>query len=178
MSHCTERKCFMSKKKRQTVFFTPLDPFGDKTRRRTSQRRFLEAEQRNTITASEKLLWTPSSEHRAKDYDSGRQSLMPKLKTILCRADCIHEMISQKKRERTLFQRLSTPRPSPKIVLKSSCQTQQQQQQQCTSQSASSRTRKQVRKVEREQKRGSRRPVRRPRDIPHQETGCARRVNC
>ena len=55
------------------------------------------------------------------------------------------------KGELTLFERLSTPRPPPKIVLKSSWKTQQQQQ--VTSEGASSRTRKlSARKVEREHK--------------------------
>ena len=44
-------------------------------------------------------------------------------------ADCIYKAISQKG-ERILFERLSTSRPAPKIVLKSAWQSQQQQQQQ------------------------------------------------
>ena len=64
-------------------------------------------------------------------------------------ADCIYKVISQKG-EGTLFERLSTPRPAPKIVLKSAWQSQQQQQQQQqdTSESAASGTRKLVRKEE------------------------------
>ena len=51
--------------------------------------------------------------------------------------------------ERTLFERLSTPRPAPQIVLKSAWQSQQQQQQQQdTSESASSSTRKLVQREE------------------------------
>ena len=53
-------------------------------------------------------------------------------------ADCIYKVISQKG-ERTLFERLSTPRPAQKIALKGAWQSQQQQQQQDTSESASSR---------------------------------------
>ena len=54
-------------------------------------------------------------------------------------ADCIYKVIPQKG-ERTLFERLSTPRPAPKIALKGVWQSQQQQQQQQdTSESASSR---------------------------------------
>ena len=50
----------------------------------------------------------------------------------------------------TLFERLSTPRPAPKIVLKSAWQSQQlQQQQQDTSESAAAGTKKQrVQRVE------------------------------
>ena len=44
-------------------------------------------------------------------------------------ADCIYKVISQKE-ERTLFERLSTPRPAPKTVLESAWQSKQQQQQQ------------------------------------------------
>ena len=60
-------------------------------------------------------------------------------------ADSIYKVISQKK-ERTVFERLSTPRPAPKIVLKSAWQSQQQQQD--ISESAASGTRKFVRKDE------------------------------
>ena len=64
-------------------------------------------------------------------------------------ADCIYKVISHKG-ERTQFERLSTPRPTPKIVLESAWQSQQQQQQQQdTSESASSSTRKLVQRVER-----------------------------
>ena len=64
-------------------------------------------------------------------------------------ADCVYKVISQKG-ERTLFERLSTPRPAPKIVLKSAWQSQQLQQD--TSESAPSRTRQLVRRAEREQR--------------------------
>ena len=53
-------------------------------------------------------------------------------------ADCIYKVFSQKVK-RTLFERLSTPRHAPKIVLKGVWQTLQQQQD--TSESATSRTR-------------------------------------
>ena len=62
-------------------------------------------------------------------------------------ADCIYKVISQKG-ERTLFKRLSTPRPAPKIALKGAWQSQQQQQQQDTSESASSSTRKLLQREE------------------------------
>ena len=61
-------------------------------------------------------------------------------------ADCIYKVISRNEK-RTFFERLSTPRPAPKIVLKSAWQSQQQQQQ-YTSESAASSTRKLVRKEE------------------------------
>ena len=68
--------------------------------------------------------------------------------------DCIDKVISQKG-ERTLFDRLSTPRPAPKIVIESAWQSQQQQQphqQQQDSESGSTRTRKLVRRVQREER--------------------------
>ena len=56
------------------------------------------------------------------------------------------ELMSHVAGERTLYERLSTPRPAPKIVLKSAWQSQQQQQQQDTSESSvSGSTRKLVR---------------------------------
>ena len=61
----------------------------------------------------------------------------------LCHQIVIYKVISQKG-ERVLFERLSTPRSAPKVVLKSSSQKQQQQQQQQdTSESASARSWKQ-----------------------------------
>ena len=67
-------------------------------------------------------------------------------------ADCIYKVICQK-RERIFFERLSTPRPAPKIVLKSAWQSQQQQlQQQDTSESVSSSTRKLAQRVQRVQR--------------------------
>ena len=68
--------------------------------------------------------------------------------------DCIDKVIPQKG-ERTLFERLSTPRPAPKIVIKSAWQSQQQQQphqQQQDSESGCTRTRKLVRRVQREER--------------------------
>ena len=44
-------------------------------------------------------------------------------------ADCIYKVMSQNG-DRILFERLSTPRPAPKVTLKSTWQSQQQQQQQ------------------------------------------------
>ena len=43
-------------------------------------------------------------------------------------ADCIYIVISQKKGDRILFERLSTPRHAPKVTLKSIWHSQQQQQ--------------------------------------------------
>ena len=56
-------------------------------------------------------------------------------------ADCICRVISRNG-DRTLFERLSTPRPAPKVTLKSNWHSQQQQQQQPLSGSVSSSSRK------------------------------------
>ena len=55
-----------------------------------------------------------------------------------------------KKVERTVSERLSTPRPAQKVVLKSAWQSQQQQQD--TLECASSRTKQLLRRVEGEQR--------------------------
>ena len=60
--------------------------------------------------------------------------------------DCIDKVIPQKG-ERTLFERLSTPRPAPKIVIKSAWQSQRQD-----SERGSTRTKKLVRRVQREER--------------------------
>ena len=95
--------------------------------------------------------------------------------TIVCisvPADCIDKVISQKG-ERTLYERLSTPGPAPKRVLKSAWQSQQQQQQQDTSESsASGSTRKTG------AKRGPRYPNRQPRTTQHLETDAKCWVTC
>ena len=48
---------------------------------------------------------------------------------VLVPAECIYKVISQGG-DRILFERLSTPRPAPKVTPKSNWQSQQQQQQQ------------------------------------------------
>ena len=58
-------------------------------------------------------------------------------------ADCIFKVISQNG-DRILFERLSTPRPAPKVTLKSNWHSQQQQPQQSLSDDASTSTRKLV----------------------------------
>ena len=61
-------------------------------------------------------------------------------------ADCICRVISQNG-DRILFERLSTPRPAPKVTLKSTCHSQQQQQQSLCD-DVSTSTRKLVRDFE------------------------------
>ena len=60
--------------------------------------------------------------HKRKDCSFGRQGLKVP-------ADCIEKVVSQGG-DKTLFQRPSTPRPAPKIVLKNVWKLRRQQQQQ------------------------------------------------
>ena len=105
------------------------------SRRRRTWRWPLQAEKSTLLQQVEKLVRTPSTgsiqpEHKTKDYLQFWQTRSHA--RIVCSsvpADCIYKAISQKG-ERILFERLSTSRPAPKIVLKSAWQSQQQQQQQ------------------------------------------------
>ena len=102
-----------------------------------------------TITVSGKLVRTPSvgsiqPAHRTKDCKFWQTRSNAVIVFNSVPTDCIYKVISQKG-ERTLFQRLSTPRPAPKIVLKSARQPQQQQD---TSESSASGTRKLERRDE------------------------------
>ena len=67
---------------RQTVFFTPLNPFGDHPNEEHPSDDF--SKPRKVHTVGGQLLRTPSTgsmcpEHRTKDYDSGTQDLMSSL---------------------------------------------------------------------------------------------------
>ena len=67
---------------RQTIFFTPLNPFGYNPDEEEPSDDLSKPREKYTITVSGEILKTPSSgsiqhEHRTEDYDSGRQGLMP-----------------------------------------------------------------------------------------------------
>ena len=145
-----------SKEGRQTIFFTPLNPFGDNPD---------EEEPSEDLSKPRKVHYHSEWKSRqdavyrinlARAQDKGLRLWQTRSNAVIVYnsvpADCIDKMISRKG-ERTLFERLSTPRPAPKIVLESAWQSQQQQQQQQqdTSESASSRTRQLVRRVAREE---------------------------
>ena len=138
-----------SKEVRQTIFFTPLNPLGDQMKKYlaiTSRSR-----EKYTIgaTRQDAVYWN----NLARTQDKGLQFWQTRSHAIIVYssvpASCIHEVISQKG-QRTLFERLSTPRPAPKIVHKSAWQSQRQPQQQqpSTSENAASGTRKLVQKEE------------------------------
>ena len=128
------------KEVRQTVFFTPLDPFGDEAEEEfnnnLSRPRKVHFQSKwklhhdtvywvNFMTLSTGSTWPG---HKKKDCSFGRQGFTPLLFTIQCRP------IASKKwypcKETTLYIReFPTPRPAPKMVLKDAWQLQQQQQQ-------------------------------------------------
>ena len=131
---------------RQTVFFTPLNPFGDNPD---------DEEPSDDLLKPRKVYyhrkWKPRQDavywiNFAQAQEKGLQFWQTRSHAIIVYnsvpADCIYKVISQKG-ERTLYERLSSPRPAPKIILKSAWQSQQQQD---TSESSVSwSTRKQVR---------------------------------
>ena len=71
--------------------------------------------------------------HLAKAQEKGLKFWQTRSHAIIVHdsmpVDCIEKVVSEN-REKTLYQRLSTPRPAPKIMLKSVWNLQQQQQQQ------------------------------------------------
>ena len=82
-------------------------------------------------------------EHKIENCNLGKRSHMQSSHTVLCQQDCIHRVISQNG-DRILFERLSTPRPAPKVALKSNWHAQQQQQHQSLCDDVSDSTRKLV----------------------------------
>ena len=131
-------------KEGQTIFFTPLKPFGDIPD---------EEEPRDDLSKPIKAHYHSKSRQDAvywiilaRAQDKGLQFWQTRSHAvIICGsvpAYCIYKVISQKGK-RTFFERLSTPRPAQKIVLKSAWQShQQQQQQQDTSEGVASGTTK------------------------------------
>ena len=144
-----------SKEGRQTIFFTPLNPFGNNPDEEepgddlsTPRKVHYHRKWKNTQDA-ENWINLARAQHKGSRFWQTRSHGVIVYSSVP--ADCIYKVISQKT-ERTFFERLSTPRPAPKIVLKGAWQSQQQQQkqQQDTSESASSSTRKLVKREEME----------------------------
>ena len=137
-----------SKEGRQTVFFTPLNPFGynpDKAGPSDDLSKPRKVHHYSKWkTRQDAVCWI----NLARAQDKGLQFWQTRSNAVIVHnsvpTDCIFKVISQRG-ERTLFQRLSTPRPAPKIVLKSARQPQQQQD---TSESSASGTRKLERRDE------------------------------
>ena len=117
-----------SKQGRHTIFFTPLNPFGpnpdeEKFSDDLSKPRKVHYESK-WKTNQDAVYWISL----ARAQDKGLQLWQTRSHSSVS-ADCIYKVIS-KRAETTVFERLSTPRLAPKIVLKSNWQLQQQQQQQ------------------------------------------------
>ena len=66
---------------------------------------------------------------RIKDCDPGKQQSFAIITNATVSGDCTDRVISQHG-DRVIFEWLATPRPAPKVTLKSNWRTQQQQQQQ------------------------------------------------
>ena len=119
-------------KGRQTVFLSPLNPFGGDS----------DCEEPSDVCAvPQKVHCHSHCKHNqdgvhwvtwSRAQDQGLQFVQPKSHAIIVHnlvpAECIYKVISQI-RGRPLFERLSTPRPVPQVTLKSHWQSQQQQQQ-------------------------------------------------
>ena len=101
-----------------------------------------------TIIESGKILSTSSTDQFNPSTRQRITILADKVSCHYCIQLCASRLHLQS--EGSSFERLSTPRPAPKIVLESAWQSQQQQQQQQqdTSESGSSGTRKLVQRVE------------------------------
>ena len=141
-----------SKDGRQTIFFTPLDPFGDNADEGGPGDDLSKPRQVHYYSKWHITQDAVYFVNFARAHDNGlrfwKTSSTAVIENKSVPADCTHRVISQTGK-RTLFEGLSTPRPAPKIVFE--CAWQSQQQQQDTYVSASSRTRQLVRRVEREQ---------------------------
>ena len=111
-----------SKEGRHTIFFTPLNPFGDNP----------DEEERWPIKIEKNTPLQQVEEHSGRrllrQFSTSTRERLRFWQTtshdVIAPADCICKVISQKG-QRTLFERLSTLRPAPKIVLKSAWQSQQ-----------------------------------------------------
>ena len=120
-------------KARQAVFFIPLDPFGKDPD---------EEKPDDDYTVHQKVhhesFWTRNQDAEnwiklSRAQDQGLQFWQTKSFAIITYAtvpgDCSDRVISQNG-DRVIFERLATPRPAPKVTLKSNWHTQQHQQQQ------------------------------------------------
>ena len=128
-----------NKEGRPTIFFTLLNPVGDNPDEELgddlSKPKEVHYHSKWKYTGRRLLdQFNPSTRHRIT-------ILADKVSCLNCIQLCagrLHLKVISHKGERTQFERLPTPRPTPKIVLESAWQSQQQQQQQDTSESAPS----------------------------------------
>ena len=118
-------------KARQAAFFTPPDPFGNNPD---------EEKPHDDCTVPQKVHYKINWKHNqdavcwiklSRAQDQGLQCWQTKSFAIShdsVPGDCTYRVISQNG-DRVLFERLATPRPAPKVMLKSNWLVQQQQQQ-------------------------------------------------
>ena len=102
--------------------------------RRRIQQLFYRGREECIVTSRGSLLRRPSTGstspgHRKKDRNFGRQGLAPSSFTIQCRPTASKKVVCLQE-DRIFYQRISTPRPAPKTVLKDAGQLKQQQKQQ------------------------------------------------
>ena len=119
---------------RQSVFCTALNPFGQHTEEEphsfddtVSQKQYYN----ETPLETQSRCGVLDKLSRAQDQGLRlwRTKSFAIITNITVPGDCIDRVTSQNG-DRVLFERLATPRPPPKITLKSYWQTRQQQQQQ------------------------------------------------
>ena len=132
-----------SKEGRLTIFFTPLNPFGNNPDEEEPSDDLSKPRKVHCHSKGKNYQDAVHWINLARAQDKGLRFWQTRSHAVIVYnsvlADCIHKVICQKG-EGTLFERFSTPRPAPKILLKSAWQSQQQQQQQQdTSESASSK---------------------------------------
>ena len=117
-------------KGRQTVFFTPLNPFGGDSGEEEPSDDYAVPQKVHFHSHwkrnQDAVYWATLS----RAQDQGLQFWQTKSHAIMVHsrvpADCIFGVISQIG-DRTLLERLSTPRRAPKVTLKSNWLSQQQQ---------------------------------------------------
>ena len=110
-----------SKEGRQTVCFTPLNPIGDNSDEQEPCDDFSKLRKVHSYskwkTRQDAVYWI----NLARAQDKGLRFWQSRSHAVIVYssvpADCIYKVISEKG-ERIWFERLLTPRPAPKIVLK------------------------------------------------------------
>ena len=122
-SSWTHRRWKGKKKKGDTHYSSHHQThFGTKQKKNSTTT--YRGRQQCTLTANRSVIRTPSTGstcagHKKMDWRFGRQGLTPLSCTIQCWPAASKNVVSMQ-REKTKNQRLSTPRPAPKIVLKMS----------------------------------------------------------
>ena len=118
-----------SKEGRQTIFFTPPNPFGynpaeEEPSDDLSKPRKIHNHSK-WINTQDAVYWV----NLARAQNKGLRFWQTRSNAVIVHnsvpADCIYKVISQNG-DRILFGRLSTSRPAPRVTLKSNCQWQQQ----------------------------------------------------